>query len=516
MVLASLIAVIDGVAGPNVVLIGLLAIPPLVAAIRSSLPETAVVGGVCVVLAVISGLWNMNVDSTAYFVEVLTVISGTIAGLWLASLRVDLDREKDAAELMADAGALIEDRLSRRERAQHLAELAVPSLGDVAMVDLLEEDGSIVRAAAHSRGSKVAEVFSRLRADDPIRPDGPHPVAEAIRTGETISLGQLTDEQIDEITVNEEERKLVRRHRFRACLILPLVARNKVQGTLTLWITRPSNAFDPTARRTAGRLAERAAIGIDNARVHEQQAHIAAVLQRSLLPRSLPEVTGFEVASRFLAAGEAYEVGGDFYDGFRTGSSSWNFVIGDVCGKGPEAAALTSLARYTIRTASGPSTLPSSILRVLHDSIDAERTDLRYCTAALLRVEEPANGAGDARLTVSLGGHPPPLVLRSDGEVEPIGSPGSLLGVLPDPDLKDASAVLRPGDSLVLYTDGMLDARDRRRGDDTAWLEAQVGKAAGADPEKVADRLTKAAVRRHGGEPRDDIAVIVLRRAARG
>ena len=141
--------------------------------------------------------------------------------------------------------------------------------------------------------------------------------------------------------------------------MLPLTARGSVLGTLTPvdHAVRPT-AFDDTARRTADRLAERAALALDNARLHEQQAHIAGVLQHSLLPRSLPEIPGFELASRFLAAGEAYEVGGDFYDAFRTGSRSWSIVIGDVCGKGPEAAALTSLARYTVRTASDPETAP--------------------------------------------------------------------------------------------------------------------------------------------------------------
>ena len=295
--------------------------------------------------------------------------------------------------------------------------------------------------------------------------------------------------------------------------MLPLKARGSVLGTLTLWIMRSANAFDSTARRTAERLAERAGMGLDNARMHEQQAHIAGVLQHSLLPRTLPEIQGFELASRFLAAGEAYEVGGDFYDAFRTGSRSWTIVIGDVCGKGPEAAALTSLARYTVRTASDPKTRPSTVLRVLHDSIRAEHNDHRFCTAALLRVDQPANGNGSARLTVSLGGHPPPLILRRDGEVDAVGDPGSLLGALPNPELSDAGDTLGPGESLILYTDGMLDARNRRRGDEQAWLLKQAAKLAGAAPDKVAERLTSAAVRRHGGEPRDDIAVIVLQRA---
>lgn len=512
MAMAAAVAIADGVLGGPAVLMGLLAIPPVIAATRASLPETGIVSFVCVVLGILSGLWNSNVDMVVYAVELLTVMAGGVAGLWVASLRVDLKRERDAAELLVDAGALIEDTLKQTERAEHLAELAVPALGDVAMVDMLDESGSIVRLAARSRDPRVAEAFAKLRENNPIDPAGPHPVAEAIRTGEAVQLGQLSADEIDEITTREDERELLRRHRFRCALVLPLKARGSVLGALTLWITRSSNSFEGTARRTADRLAGKAGMGLDNARLHEQQAHIAGVLQHSLLPRSLPEIQGFELASRFLAAGEAYEVGGDFYDAFRTGSRSWSIVIGDVCGKGPEAAALTSLARYTVRTASNPTTRPSAVLRVLHDSIKAEHADLRFCTAALLQLDQPENDTGSARLTISLGGHPPPLLVRNDGRVEAIGDPGSLLGALPNPELSDAGDVLEPGESLILYTDGMLDARNRGRGDEQAWLRKQAESLNGASPDKVAERLTKAAVRRHGGEPRDDIAVIVLQR----
>lgn len=512
MAIAGTVAILDGALGPMVVLMGLLAIPPVVAAISTSLPETAIVGAVCVLLALLSGLWNENLAETDYAVELLIVSAGAVAGLWLASLRVDLDREQQASELLGEAGALMESALDQRERAEHLAELAVPALGDVAMVDMLDDEGSIVRMAARSREPGLAEAFTRLRAETPIPADGPHPVAEVIRSGEAIALGRLSDREIDEITTGDEARAALRRHRFQYCLVLPLRARGSILGALTLWIMRSANAFDRIARRTAERLTERAALGLDNARLHERQAHVAQVLQQSLRPRSLPAIQGFELASRFLAAGEAYEVGGDFYDAFRTGSRSWSIVIGDVCGKGPEAAALTALARYTIRTASTPRTGPSAVLRVLHESISAEQAEMRFCTAALLRVSQPANGTGAARLTVSLGGHPPPLALRRDGDVEAVGVPGSLLGAFPDPALSDAGTELAPGEALVLYTDGILDARDRGRGDERAWLAAQAASTAGGSPEEIAEKLTRAAVKRHGGEPRDDIAVIVLRR----
>jgi serine phosphatase RsbU (regulator of sigma subunit) len=512
MLVASAIAVLDALIGSTAVLIGLLAIPPVIAAMSASLPETAVVGAFCLVLAVLSILWHQDVDGAQYGIAVATVIAGALAGLWVASLRVHLNREQAASELLAEAGALMEEPLDRRVRAEHLATLAVPSLGDVAMVDMLTPEGLIERVAAQSAGSEVAEVFVSLRADAPIDPHGPHPVAEVIRTGRTKNLDQLSDEEIDRITTRPEERELLRRHRFKACIVLPLGARGSVQGALTLWIMRPAKAFDETARRTAKRLADRAALALDNARLHEQQAHIASVLQRSLLPRSLPEIQGFESSSRFLAAGEAYEVGGDFYDVFRSGSGSWTAVIGDVCGKGPEAASLTALARYTVRTASSPDSSPSEILRTLHESISSERADFRFCTAALARIQAPSNGRGPAHLTVALGGHPLPMVLRKDGRVDAIGEPGTLLGVLSSPVLADADATLSAGDSLILYTDGVLDVRDRAERGDPEWLAKQIASSAGKGADEIAESLAQAAIKRHGGEPRDDIAILVLHR----
>jgi serine phosphatase RsbU (regulator of sigma subunit) len=515
MVLASVIAVLDGLAANQLVFIGLLAIPPVIAAMSASLPETAVVAAFCIVLALLSILWTQGIDGGQRLVALATVSAGTLAGLWVASLRLRLNREQAASELLADAGALMEDALDQRQRAQHLADLAIDGLGDVAMVDMVMADGSIERMAAAGRNTDVADIFVRLRADAPIDPHGPHPVAEVIRTGRTMYLDQLSDQAIDGITTRENERELLRRHRFKSCIVLPLGARGSVLGALTLWIMRPAKAFDETARRTAKRLADRAALALDNARLHEQQSHIASVLQHSLLPRSLPEIGGFETSSRFLAAGEAYEVGGDFYDVFRSGSGTWTAVIGDVCGKGPEAASLTALARYTVRTASSPDSPPSEILRTLHESISSESADLRFCTAALARIQAPSNGRGSAHLTVALGGHPLPLILRKNGRVESVGEPGTLLGALPSPVIADADASLAVGDSLILYTDGMLDVRDRSNRDDPGWLEAELGKSAGKSADEIAEGLAQAAIERHGGEPRDDIAVLVLHRHGR-
>jgi serine phosphatase RsbU (regulator of sigma subunit) len=511
MLLAVAIIVVDAVIGGQLVFIGLLAIPPVIAAMSASLPETAVVAVFSIVLGFLSPLWG-GIDEGQRWVSGAVIVAGAVCGIWVAGLRARLNRETAASELLAEAGALMEDALDQRERAQHLAKLAVPVLGDVSMVDMLTPDGVIERVAADSTGSEVAEVFAALRRDAPIDPHGPHPVAEVIRTGRTKYLDQLSDEEIDRITTRENEREMLRRYRFKSCVVLPLGARGSVLGALTLWIMRPAKAFDDTARRTAKRLADRAGLALDNARLHEQQKHIASVLQHSLLPRSLPEIRGFDSSSRFLAAGEAYEVGGDFYDVFRSGSGSWTAVIGDVCGKGPEAASLTALARYTVRTASSPDSSPSQVLRRLHESISSERSDFRFCTAALARIQAPSNGEGEARLTVALGGHPLPIILRKDGRVDPIGRPGTLLGVLPSPVLADAEAALDVGDSLILYTDGVLDVRDVGERGDPDWLAKQIGEFAGKSANEIAEALADAAIERHGGEPRDDIAILVLHR----
>ena len=512
MLLATAIVVVDAVVGGSLVFIGLLAIPPVIAATSASLPETAVVAVFTVVLALLSPLWG-GIDDGQRWVSASVVLAGAACGIWVAGLRARLDRETAASELLAEAGGLMEDALNQKQRAQHLARLSVPTLGDVAMVDIVTPDGAIERLAAQSAGSEVAEVMVNLRQDSPIDPHGPHPVAEVIRTGRTKYLDQLTDEQIDEITTRENERQTLRRYRFKSCVVLPLGARGSVLGALTLWIMRPAKAFDETAQRTAKRLADRAALALDNARLHEQQSHIATVLQHSLLPRSLPEIAGFEASSRFLAAGEAYEVGGDFYDVFPSGSRSWTAVIGDVCGKGPEAASLTALARYTVRTATSPDNTPSDVLRALHNSIDAERSDFRFCTAALARIQAPANGKDEARVTVSLGGHPLPIILRQNGQVESIGEPGTILGVLPSPTLADVDGTLAIGDSLILYTDGVLDIANRAKRGDPDWFKDQVAVSTGKSADEIAERLAQAAIERHGSELRDDIAILVLHRS---
>jgi serine phosphatase RsbU (regulator of sigma subunit) len=509
MGLGSLVVLLDGAVGPGVNLIPLLAIAPVVAARSASLPETGVVGIFCATMALLSGLWSGDFASAEHLVTILVVASGAIAGYSTAMLRERIERRRRSETLLAEVGTLLEAELDQSSRAQHVAALAVPVLADAASVYLVRPDGTIIHSAMTSSSRELASVLTRLRHREQIDPAGPNPVAVAVRTGEEQFLGKVTEEELRQAAGEGATVEALRRAAPEETIVVPLRARGSTLGAIKLSLLDQVRHYDDDARRVVRALAERCAMAIDNARIHEEQAHIATVLQRSLLPDSMPEVPGFETATRFRAAGQANQVGGDFFDLFRSGKDSWTLVIGDVCGKGPEAAALTSLARHTIRATESPATEPSEVLGRLHDSIQDSNSEYRFCTAVLVRVERPN---GQSRLNLTIGGHPAPLAIRADGSVEPIGRPGTLLGGLDQPRLSNTTTPIAPGESVVLFTDGLLESRDRSAQTDLSWPASELTRANGRSAERIADGLLDAALERQGGELRDDIAIIVLRR----
>jgi integral membrane sensor domain MASE1 len=250
-----------------------------------------------------------------------------------------------------------------------------------------------------------------------------------------------------------------------------------------------------------------AAVITERRRAEEAVEYVAGTLQESLLPSQLPVIPGVETAVDFRAAGKQHLVGGDFYDLFKRDDGSWAVVVGDVLGKGATAAATTGLARYTLRAAAVSERQPSRILGLLNDAIRRQSPD-QSCTVACGRLD--VDGANGARVTLSVGGHPLPLVLRADGQVEPVGEPGTMLGVLPDPQLADQTTDLAPGDALVLYTDGLTDAYAPGRLVKRAGLVAALESCAGRSATEIASGIQEAVLVREA-EPRDDIVLLVLR-----
>jgi serine phosphatase RsbU (regulator of sigma subunit) len=330
-----------------------------------------------------------------------------------------------------------------------------------------------------------------------------------VRTGQPELYPDIPDEMIRAAAVDEEHYNEIVAIGMRSAIVVPMTTRGRTLGALT-WVNgRSGRRFDEQDVELAHELARRCATAIDNARLYSDRSYIARTLQQSLLPVELPDIPGIETAARFRPTGEGNEVGGDFYDVFETGDRGWTVVMGDVCGKGPDAAAVTALARYTLRAAAMRERLPSRILQLLNEAMLRQRDDRRFCTVAYAYLEKLDRGA---RAGISTGGHPLPLVLRADGSVEPVGAPGTLLGVVPDPNLEDRAVRLEPGDSLVFFTDGVIENRADSNGVlDERRLAELVATCAGSGPDAIAARIEDAAVMSQNGSPRDDIAVLVLR-----
>ncbi|WP_327326434.1 SpoIIE family protein phosphatase [Streptomyces sp. NBC_01210] len=291
-------------------------------------------------------------------------------------------------------------------------------------------------------------------------------------------------------------------------VVLPLVARNRVIGMLVLG--KPSDDhFRQEILELAEDLSRRAALALDNARLYSERTAISQALQRSLLPPGLPQIPGVEVEVIYRAAGEGNEVGGDFYDLFPIRDGAYGFAIGDVCGTGPEAAAVTGLARHALRLLAREGFGGPAVLERLNAAILDEGARSRFLT--LLYGELWPQEDGSAVLKVVCAGHPLPLRLRQDGSVEPAAEPQPLLGVMDDLELYEQMVTLDPGDVLLCVTDGVTERREGTRmlGDDGLIdvLTTCTGLTAGA----VATRVLRA-VERFAAEPAsDDMAILAMR-----
>ncbi|KUN16759.1 PAS domain S-box protein [Streptomyces antibioticus] len=291
-------------------------------------------------------------------------------------------------------------------------------------------------------------------------------------------------------------------------VVLPLVARNRVIGMLTLG--KPTDEhFRQEILELAEDLSRRAALALDNARLYSERTAISQSLQRSLLPPEQPAIEGIEVEVIYRAAGEGNEVGGDFYDVFPIRDGVYGFAIGDVCGTGPHAAAVTGLARHALRLLAREGLSGPAVLERLNSAILDEGARSRFLT--LLYGEMRPQEDGSAEMKVVCAGHPLPLRLRQDGTVEPAAEPQPLLGVIEDLELYEQSVTLDPGDVLLCVTDGVTERREGTRmlGDDglTDVLITCTGLTAGA----VAARVMRAVERFASDAPSDDMAILAMR-----
>ena len=306
---------------------------------------------------------------------------------------------------------------------------------------------------------------------------------------------------------DDEHLRLIKEVGMVSAMVVPMRMRERVLGAITLVSAETGRLFNDTDLRLAEDLGLRAASAVENARLYGARSEIARVLQDSLLPPHLPEITGLEVGALYRAAGEGYEVGGDFYDLFSTDDDHWFAVIGDVCGKGAEAAAVTALARYTIRAAAARRRSPAEILRWVNEAMLAQGAP-RFCTVAVAHIDRSGEGV---RVSVALGGHPQPLMLRADRSVEAIGVPGTLLGLVDRVTVEDSTTDLGPGDTLLLFTDGVTEAGAPAQVWTPEDFKEALGRAAGLSAQGIVDHVAFAALAGRDTPFRDDVAMLALR-----
>ncbi|CAM5605289.1 SpoIIE family protein phosphatase [Streptomyces narbonensis] len=429
----------------------------------------------------------------------------------------ELERlRRGSLSFLVEASDLLAGTLDRDQTLALMAQMTVPTLATWCAVYTIADQASdpylsYVLHEDEDRIDGLKELLSSIAPPDPVPTPGARvwtaPGDAAHRAALSASVRAL-DHPTSPLSSGIDTTLATASAVAGETVVLPLVARNRVIGMLTLG--RPSeDHFRQEILELAEDLSRRAALALDNARLYSERVAISQSLQRSLLPPGLPEIPGVEVDVIYRAAGEGNEVGGDFYDLFPIRDGAYGFAIGDVCGTGPEAAAVTGLARHALRLLAREGFGGPAVLERLNAAILDEGARSRFLT--LLYGEMRPQEDGSAILKVVCAGHPLPLRLRQDGTVQPAAEPQPLLGVMEDLELYEETITLDPGDVLLCVTDGVTERREGTRmlGDDglAEVLKTCTGLTAGA----VASRVLRAVERFAQAPASDDMAILAMR-----
>ncbi|MEU9287828.1 SpoIIE family protein phosphatase [Streptomyces sp. NPDC048275] len=430
----------------------------------------------------------------------------------------ELERlRRGSLSFLVEASDLLAGTLDRDQTLALMAQMTVPTLATWCAVYTIADQASdpylsYVLHEDEDRIDGLKALLSKIAPPDPVPTPGarvwPAPAAAAHEAALRTSMRSLGLREPASVSSGIGTTLATASAVGGETVVLPLVARNRVIGMLTLG--KPSDEhFRQEILELAEDLSRRAALALDNARLYSERMAISQSLQRSLLPPELPHIEGVEVEVIYRAAGEGNEVGGDFYDLFPIRDGAYGFAIGDVCGTGPEAAAVTGLARHALRLLAREGFGGPAVLERLNSAILDEGARSRFLT--LLYGELWPQEDGSAVLKVVCAGHPLPLRLRQDGTVEAAAEPQPLLGVMDDLELYEQTITLDPGDVLLCVTDGVTERREGTRmlGDDglTDVLTACTGLTAGA----VAARVMRAVERFASDAPSDDMAILAMR-----
>jgi serine phosphatase RsbU (regulator of sigma subunit) len=433
---------------------------------------------------------------------VLAVLTTGVIHLALNGVREHRRRLK----FLIDATASFDTTLDPSEALRNLAQAAVPELAELCVIYLLDRDGSIESTVAAGVDAALAREVERVREEVPLDLAGPHPVAQVLRTGEPRVVADLTDQAaLAQVVESDEHQQLMRDAGYRSAAVFPMVARGRTHGAIAFLHVGNDERYERGVLDVLTDLSDRAALAFDNARLYAERSYVAHTLRRSLMPSVLPLIPGLELASFFRPMGAGSEVGGDFYDAFGDEQGCW-LMVGDVCGKGAEAAALTGFLRHTTVAYAREQTSPGAVLSRVNRVMLDQDFEGRFATAILVHLRFAGS---EAQVTVASAGHPAALIARAGGAACEWGNRGALLGIFDDLVIEEASIVLQPGDSLALYTDGLLEAHAPDRTVTAQQMIERLQQRAPAVAEDTIDALL--GLVELDDRVRDDIAILTAR-----
>jgi phosphoserine phosphatase RsbU/P len=462
------------------------------------LPTTAPLRGVLRVVHRAGGQPTTDPERTRDLTELIAYrVAMAVESQWLRA--VD-QRRRAWMTYLAETSELLGQSLDVDLAVAVVPQVVVPRLGRWCAVHLVAPSGGLRLAAlTHADEDALPELRAVLDPDG--RPGLPaelrNRLAEVVRDGTSaVRFAVPTDG-----------------------IALPLRARGRTLGTLL--VGRPPNRpHSPEDVVLAGDVARRAALAIHNAQSTGAHVAVSQALQQALLPRALPVVPGLDFAAEYLPASTGSDVGGDFYDVFTVDHSNWLVSIGDVCGKGARAAARTGLVRDVLRVlVRDDRSLPRAI-ELLNDVMIEAGDPLQFCTLAAAMVSRRRRGSGgqgDPRggldVELVLAGHVQPVLVRADGTAELIGTFGTAVGLVPTVRVSCTQHRVGPGDTLLVYTDGVTERRRGREQFGAERLLTVAARAAGRPAVQVVGAVREA-VERFSTEPLDDDVALLAVRAA--
>lgn len=408
---------------------------------------------------------------------------------------------QERTAFLAEADHRLSGALHTDRAAELVLEMVVADLADWAQVTLRAGRGFTTRSRLTGRPSRVTAL-----PETAVPADGVLGRVLAQGSAELVPVrdGDGDDPTLASAVPAAEARHDVAGIRPVDVLTVPLRARGSTYGALTL-ARRSGEGFDADAVAFLSEVAVRVAIALDATRALAESRRVAGVLARDLHPRELPGLAGVRFGSYYRVAVETEALGGDFYD-VHGGADDWTAVMGDVCGKGVTAAALTGRVRQSVRTAALVDRSPAFVLDLVNRALIADGEET-FVTAVCVRGRRD----GDALLLdLATAGHPRPWLVRHDGTLEPVPTAGVVLGLLDDPGYTDLTVRLEAGDTLLLYTDGVPEAPGRRERFGDERLRDVLAATGAADAAVLVEAVAVAVSRHLGDRQHDDIAILAV------